>query len=58
MPNCRTCGANIIWVKTESGKNMPVDYDEEIKNETNFDSDRMQSHFSTCKDANKWRKER
>jgi len=22
---CRTCGNRILWVKTESGKNMPVD---------------------------------
>lgn len=22
---CRTCGARIMWIKTKSGKNMPVD---------------------------------
>ncbi len=25
MPNCRSCGANIKWVKTQRGKNMPID---------------------------------
>ena len=22
---CRSCGARIMWIKTKSGKNMPVD---------------------------------
>lgn len=25
LARCRSCGANIYWVKTESGKSMPVD---------------------------------
>lgn len=25
MPKCKSCGAAIIWVKTQSGKAMPVD---------------------------------
>lgn len=27
MPECRSCGAPILWVKTESGKLMPLDPD-------------------------------
>lgn len=45
MSNCRTCGARIIWMKTERWKNIPVDYDDEIKNEKVFDFDRMVAHF-------------
>lgn len=25
MAKCRSCGAEIIWIKMTSGKNMPVD---------------------------------
>lgn len=25
MSQCKSCGAAIIWVKTQSGKSMPVD---------------------------------
>lgn len=25
MSNCKGCGAEIIWIKTEKGKNMPID---------------------------------
>lgn len=42
---CRSCGAPITWVKTESGKWMPLDPD-------------GTSHFATCPDAAKWRKKR
>ena len=25
MSRCKSCGAQIVWVKTDSGKRMPVD---------------------------------
>lgn len=25
ITKCRSCGANIIWIRTKAGKNMPVD---------------------------------
>ena len=25
MPNCRTCGVEIIWSRTENGKAIPLD---------------------------------
>ncbi len=25
MPTCKLCGKEITWIKTKSGKNMPVD---------------------------------
>ena len=55
---CRTCHADIVWLKTEAGKNMPVDADTVDEGDTEFDNERHVSHFATCKDANKWRKER
>jgi hypothetical protein len=27
MNNCRSCNAQIIWAKTRTGKNMPIDYE-------------------------------
>ncbi len=53
--NCRTCGAPIIWLKTKTGKSMPVDagtvkrpvsiYDPELGHMT---------HFGTCPQAKDW----
>ncbi len=28
MATCRSCNAEIIWVKTAKGKNMPIDAEE------------------------------
>lgn len=60
---CRSCGASIMWVKTQKGKNMPIDYDKDLEHEfvgakgtsPMFDRDRMTSHFDTCPDAEKHR---
>lgn len=40
--SCMSCGARIFWVETRSGKRAPVNPD-------------GLSHFSTCKDAEKYR---
>lgn len=56
MSKCRSCDAEIMWVKTKTGKNMPINYDPELVNEKEFDADRMESHFSTCPDANQFKK--
>lgn len=61
--HCKRCGAKIFWVVTESGKNMPVDYDPDIEYlfdgicKPYFDKDRMTSHFITCKFADQFRKQ-
>lgn len=38
---CRSCGAAVVWAKTDSGKWCPYDPD-------------GASHFTTCPDAGKW----
>ena len=59
---CRSCGAEILWVKTANGKNMPVDYDSEIEylwndgTSVEFDAGLMTSHFATCPEADRHRK--
>lgn len=54
---CRSCGAEIKWLETESGKKIPVDAETVVdEGATIFDPDQMKSHFATCPDAGKWRK--
>jgi len=54
---CRTCGAPIVWMKTQNGRNIPVDADTVHDPEAKiFDSAVHTSHFATCPDDDKWRK--
>ena len=56
MSKCRSCGEEIIWLKTDGGRNIPADADTvDDKGATIFDPEQMISHFATCPDANKWR---
>lgn len=43
--SCRSCDARIFWIKTSSGKSMPVDQD-------------GASHFATCPNAAQHRRPR
>lgn len=56
MSKCKSCNAEIIWLKTAAGKNMPVDADT-YHGEEQFDREKHQSHFATCPDADKFRKD-
>lgn len=58
ITRCRSCGARIVWFKTDAGKNMPVDADTVEAGDTELDLPRHVSHFSTCPDGNRWRKPR
>jgi hypothetical protein len=42
---CRGCGAEVYWIITAAGKRMPADPD-------------GQSHFATCPEASRFRKDR
>lgn len=63
-PTCRSCGQYVVWMKTQRGKNMPVDaesvdegnldYDEDGK--PLFDRKQHISHFDTCPNADEHRK--
>ncbi len=57
---CKSCGAEIVWMKTSAGKNIPVDVGSVEKDALGmpevFNPDTMQSHFVTCPDRDKWRK--
>ncbi len=67
VTNCRSCRAEIVWVRTPKGKNMPLDATpvpggdwsikegedkpEAYKARGNDDQVRYQSHFKSCPNA-------
>lgn len=60
--NCRSCGAMIVWFKTISGKNMPVNITEQALEDAkegefyNPKNDEHIAHFATCPNADKHRR--
>lgn len=57
---CSSCGAPIVWFRTKAGKRMPVDASscKPTDAEHQLDFTRHVSHFSTCPEADKWRRPR
>ena len=55
---CRSCGEYIVFLKTATGKSMPVDADSVDEGDDQFDHTKHVSHFATCPDAGKFRKSR
>lgn len=62
---CKSCNSEIVWLKTKTGKNMPVNVPkfedgesahEAVTTALEFNPDYMISHFATCPNANKHRK--
>jgi hypothetical protein len=66
MPTCKSCGAQIIWVKMISGKKMPLNMEPKKRivlqiNENTLEQegnvkDVFVSHFETCAHADQHRK--
>lgn len=55
--NCKSCGAEIVWLKTAQGNNMPVDASTVLAGEDKiFDPRHHESHFVTCPNATTHRK--
>ena len=52
---CRSCGEQIVWLKTHKGKSMPVDAYSVESGDALFERNRHISHFDTCPDADKFR---
>lgn len=69
---CRSCDASIVWMKTSTGKTIPVDtdtiderdlefvYDQRAKwndyRSPLFNPKNHTAHFATCPDADKHRR--
>ena len=65
MAYCKSCGANIVWSKTEAGKAAPLNQPPEKRFIMFIKPDGCEyvkmvetwvSHFATCPDANQHRK--
>ena len=58
LTKCRSCQAGIVWVKTASGKNMPVDADSWVQGQPHLFNPELGhiSHFATCPNADDHRK--
>ena len=61
IEHCRSCNAEIIWMKTSKGKTAPVNadsVDEEDRRDPNtiFDPKKHMNHFATCPQSKQWRK--
>lgn len=48
---CRSCSAEIVWLKTATGRQMPVDAATVEAGDVTFDGKRHRSHFATCPTA-------
>ena len=53
---CKACGKEITYLRTATGKIMPVDKETTDSADKYFDKDRHTSHFATCPEAAKFRK--
>lgn len=53
---CRSCGREIVWLRTRSGSNMPVNAETVEPGDDAFDARRHVSHFSDCPQADEHRR--
>jgi len=53
---CRSCDQYIVFLPTASDKTMPVDAESVAEGDEEFNPKVHVSHFSTCPEADKFRK--
>lgn len=58
IQQCRSCGADIVFLRTKTRKMMPVDAATVRHDDYDFDYSRHKSHFATCENADEHRKPR
>lgn len=58
MAKCRSCDADIVWLKTAAGKDMPVDAASASPEDQVFDAKKHKPHWATCPNADRHRKPR
>lgn len=51
MASCASCGARILFLRTKSGRSIPVNDTGKIKPTEQFDYSVHTSHFATCPKA-------
>lgn len=55
IQECRSCKAKIVFLKTRNNRTTPVDADT-WNGEEEYQAEKHVSHFATCPDAAKYRK--
>ena len=55
---CRACHKAIVFLRTSSGKAMPVDVETIQPDDREFDAARHRSHFATCTAPSRFRRAR
>lgn len=55
---CRSCRAPMVWLKTKTGKNCPVDIEGWEPQDTEYQPGKHISHFATCPHADHHRRPR
>jgi len=58
VQHCRACQAAIVFLKTKTGKSIPINADTVRVGDTDFDHTRHKSHFADCPQASQFRKPR
>jgi len=53
---CRKCNAEIVFLRTATGKMMPVDANTVKPGDVNYEHHKHTSHFATCPEADRFRK--
>lgn len=53
---CKSCGKEIVFLRTEKGKYIPINADSSASEDIYFNKDRHISHFADCPAADKFRK--
>jgi len=53
---CRSCGREIVWMKTKNGKNIPVNAETWEPGDELFEPGRHVAHFADCPNADQHRR--
>lgn len=53
---CKACGKEIVFLRTDQGKAIPVDKETVDAADEYFDRDRHVTHFRTCPKAGDFRR--
>jgi hypothetical protein len=56
IAHCRSCLAPICWLRTVSGKWMPVNAETAEEGDEVFQHGKHVSHYATCPQGSRWRR--
>jgi hypothetical protein len=58
IDHCAKCKAAIVWLKTKTGKAMPVNAETAGDDDKEYEHGKHISHFATCEFAAQFRRKR